>query len=107
MLFLAGSHAYPITRAIAATAAQAGFDGLLYTSYFSMLRTGAPALETIWGMSIRRFAEAAEYEKSDFISNIALFGRPISAGDVSVIGRNRLVIRRVSYEFNMGPVITT
>jgi hypothetical protein len=39
MLFLAGVHAYPITRSIAGSAKSKGYDGLVYPSYFSLLRT--------------------------------------------------------------------
>ncbi len=41
MLFLANEHAYPIAREIAKVVHKAGFDGIIYPSYFSLLRTGA------------------------------------------------------------------
>ena len=62
LLFLAPSHSYPITRAIATAAAQAGFDGILFPSHFSLLRTGQPFLQTAYGLSIRTFPGTAEYE---------------------------------------------
>ena len=40
MLFLAGLHSYDICREIAQAAHAAGYDGLIYPSYFSLLRTG-------------------------------------------------------------------
>jgi len=40
MLFLAGSHSYGISREIASAAERNGFDGLVYPSYFTLLRTG-------------------------------------------------------------------
>ncbi len=40
MLFLAGEHSYPITQDVFRAARSAGFDGLVYPSYFSMLRYG-------------------------------------------------------------------
>jgi hypothetical protein len=40
MLFLAGEHSYEIARDIAWAANANGFDGIIYPSYFSLLRTG-------------------------------------------------------------------
>ena len=40
MLFLAGNHAYAIIREIAQAAKKAGFNGLIYPSYFSLIRLG-------------------------------------------------------------------
>ena len=57
MLFLAGEHSYPITRAIAWAARCAGFDGLVYPSYFSMLRNGVKPFETTYGISHRRIPQ--------------------------------------------------
>jgi hypothetical protein len=104
MLFLAGDHAYPIARAIAAAARRAGFDGVIYPSYFSLLRTGGLPFETVLGMSQRRFPQAAEYERAKIIPNLAVFGRPLSDGTVSVRGINRLVLDRVEYGIRFGPV---
>ena len=39
MLFLAGEHSYTIVREIALAAQNVGFDGIIYPSYFSLLRT--------------------------------------------------------------------
>lgn len=105
MLFLAGSHSYDISRAIAEAAAARGFDGLIYPSYFSLVRTGAMPFETSFGISLRRFPGAAEYERTKIISNLALFGRPIAAGSIMVVGVNRLVITRVGYGISLGPVV--
>jgi hypothetical protein len=41
MLFLAGRHSYEISREISRAAYEHGFDGLVYPSYFTLLRTGA------------------------------------------------------------------
>ena len=49
MLFLAGEHSYPITRVLSLAARSAGFDGLVYPSYFSMLRNGVKPFETTYG----------------------------------------------------------
>jgi hypothetical protein len=104
MLFLAGKHAYPITRAIALAAHKAGFDGLAYPSYFSLLRTGRMPFQTVLGISQRKIPELAEYERRKTIRNLALFGRPIERGVVSVECVNRIVIRQVDYGLQFGPV---
>jgi hypothetical protein len=104
MLFLAQSHSYEISRAISFAAAANGFDGLIYPSYFSLMRTGGLPFETTYGISLRRMAAAAAYERSKIISNLALFGYPVARGDVAVTGINRLVINRVAYGISFGPV---
>jgi hypothetical protein len=104
MLFLAGKHSYEITREIARAAQVAGYDGLVYPSYFTLLRTGGMPFETTLGMSLRRISIAADFEKSKIIGNLALFGRPIEQGSVSVRCINRLILSRVAYGFLFGPV---
>ncbi len=103
LLFLAASHSYPITRDIAAAAHRAGMDGVLFPSYFSLLRTGEPFLETVHGLSTRVFAGAAEYEAAKIVENIALFGRPIADGRIAVACINRLYLRQASYDLGFGP----
>ena len=104
MLFLAGKHAYEITREIALAAHAAGFDGLVYPSYFSLVRTGGMAFETAYGLSHRRFESLRGRERAKMIPNLALFGRPIERG--RIVGRsiNKLVIRQVDYDVHFGPV---
>lgn len=104
-VFLAGSIAYPITRAIALAAQEAGFDGLIYPSYYSILMTGTMPFRTTYGISHRRIAGAQESEQSISLPNLALFGRPLEEGKVTVDSINRLVIRRVEYEYHFGPVV--
>jgi hypothetical protein len=105
MLFLAGPHAYEITRDIAGAARIAGFDGIIYPSYFSLLRLGGMPFESsVYGISNRRIPEFQKYEKAKTIPNLAIFGRPIKDGRISVRCMNRLIIRRVNYEFHFGPV---
>src|SRR5262245_52531696 len=55
MLFLAGAHSYEISREIAIAANAAGLDGIVYPSYFSVVRTGRTPIETAYGISLRRF----------------------------------------------------
>lgn len=103
MLFLAGEHAYPIARDIAVAARTLGFDGLIYASYFSLLRTGFMPFETAYGLSLRRFQSQAQHEKAKIIPNLAIFGRPIEAQDVEVRCINKVVLTCVDYGVQFGP----
>ncbi|SMF93450.1 RES domain-containing protein [Methylomagnum ishizawai] len=104
MLFMAGKHSYDITRAIALSAFEAGFDGLIYPSYFSLLRLGIMPLRTSYGISHRRIAELQTQEEEFSVPNLALFGRPIESGDLKLKCINKLVLSRVVYDFHFGPV---
>lgn len=104
MLFLAGKHSYKITRAIADAASSAGFDGIVYPSYFSLLRLGQMPFQTTYGISHRRFPQLQEYEQAKSIPNLALFGRPLSEGKITVTCINRIILSRVAYDFHFGPV---
>ncbi|WP_066739185.1 RES family NAD+ phosphorylase [Cupriavidus sp. D384] len=105
MLFLARSHSYDISRSISIAARDAGFDGIIYPSFFSLIRTGGHPFETTYGLSLRRYhPEAEEYAKAFTIPNFALFGRPIEAGSVRVECMNRLVLTQVGYRAHFGPV---
>ena len=104
MLFLAGKNSYDICRAIALTADEFGYDGLVYPSYFSLLQTGKVPFETTFGMSHRRLPKLAEQEQSKIVANLALFGRPVEQGRVEIRSINRLVLRKVQYDFHFGPV---
>jgi hypothetical protein len=104
MLFLAGSHSYPISRDIARAAHVAGYDGVIYPSYFSLLRTGAIPFETTYGISYRRVPRLAPFEKAKIIPNLALFGRPIKGCVVTVKCINKLILNKVEYGVHFGPV---
>lgn len=104
MLFFAASHSYEISRDIAKAVSQAGFDGLVYPSYFSQVRSGAMPFETAYGLSVRRFPDASRYAKGSVFSNAAIFGRPIDDGRLRVVGINRVVLHKVSYDIRFGPV---
>lgn len=103
MLFLAGKHSYRITRAISDAARLAGFDGIVYPSYFSLLRLGQMPFQTVYGISHRRIPQFQEHEQAKSVPNLALFGRPLAEGKVSVSCINRLILSRVSYDFHFGP----
>lgn len=102
-LFLAGKHSYSICREIAIKAKEMGFDGIIYPSYFSYIRTGAIPFDTILGISIRRFPQLKDYAKAQSIPNLALFGRPILENKVNVECINKLNINKVSYDISFGP----
>ena len=89
MLFLAGRHTYGICRQIATFARYTGFDGLVYPSYYTLARTGGMPFPTVYGLSGRRFPSQAEYIQATVIRNLALFGRPIAEGTVTVACINR------------------
>ncbi len=102
-LFLASKHSYPICRQIAFAAKEKGFDGLIYPSYFSYLRTGHIPFDTIYGISIRRFAELKHYAQSQSVPNVALFGRPVKEEKVKVECINKIIINQIRYDVSFGP----
>lgn len=104
MLFLARQHSYEIARQIATRARDEGFDGLIYPSYFSQLRTGVIPLRTTYGLSNRRIPEYQEIEEALSVPNYAFFGQPIDEGKINVRCINKMVISRVEYGFHFGPV---
>lgn len=104
MLFLAGKHSYEITRELALAAHTAEYDGFIYPSYFSLLRTGGMPFETAYGISYRRFPQLADREKSKTIPNLALFGRPIEQDLVDIRCINKLILNQVEYGIHFGPV---
>ena len=106
MLFLAGRHSYKIARAIADAARNAGFDGLVYPSYFSLLRLGQMPFQTVYGISHRRIPELQDHEQAKAIPNLALFGRPVQDGRVQVMCIDKLILSAVRYEFHFGPTGT-
>src|SRR5690606_24730649 len=92
LLFYAESHSYEISREIATEARKFGFDGIIYPSYFSSLRTGSYPTETIYGMSIRRFPQYKNIIENRIIPNVALFGRPIKEKKISVECINKVIL---------------
>lgn len=105
-LFLAGKHAYPICAHIARRIRKAGFDGIIYPSYFSNTRTGAIPFETINGQSIRYIQPLEEYAQSKTVPNLILFGRPVEEGKLIVHSINKLVINAIKYDLSFGPANT-
>lgn len=80
-LFSADAHSYPITREIALVAKAIGFDGIVYPSYFSLVKPNA-------------------------VANLAIFGRPIGSGAVGVQAINRPQLKSATYEVRMGPLFS-
>jgi len=103
-LFLAGKHSYSICRSIAKKIQEKGYDGLIYPSHFSYLRTGAIPFETIYGLSIRVIQDLQDYAQSQSVPNLILFGRPIKTNIINVDCINKIVINRISYDVTFGPV---
>lgn len=106
MLFLAGSISYDICRAIAVRAKEVGFDGVIYPSFFSMLRTGSRPFETSYGISLRRMSALHEYERAKIVGNLGLFGYPLAEKKIELISLNRLRLRKASYVYSFGPILT-
>lgn len=102
-LFLAGKHSYTICRQIAFAAKESGFDGLIYPSYFSYVRTGHIPFDTIYGISIRKLPELKDYAQSQSLPNLALFGRPVRENKVNVECINKVLINRIGYDISFGP----
>lgn len=103
MLFLAGKHTYGIIREIALAARKAGFDGLIYPSYFSLIRLGIMPFQTTYGISHRRFQPQQDHEESKAVPNLALFGRPVESRDIEIQCINRIVLKHVHYGYHFGP----
>lgn len=105
MLFLAKSHSYEISRDIAKAAQVAGFDGVVYPSFFSLIRAGGHPFETSYGLSLRRYhPEREKYANAFTVKNFALFGHPLQSGLVKVKSINRLIITQVGYQGHFGPI---
>ena len=105
MLFLAGEHSYSITQELSRSARSAGFDGVIYASYFSMLRNGVKPFETTYGISNRMIPQYKKFEETKLSANFAIFGRPIQEGLIDVSCINRVVLSSVFYSVHFGPVM--
>lgn len=103
MLFLSREHSYEISQTIARAAFEAGFHGIRYPSYFSLLRTGGMPFETVYGISLRRMPHLLDYERSKMVANLAIFGSPIREGRVQTHSIDRFVLSMVQYGGNFGP----
>ena len=103
-LFLAASHAYPITQKIALAAKENGFDGIIYPSYFSLLRLGIMPFKTTCVISNRIIPEYQNHGQQSAIASAAIFVHPIADGKLRLQCINRLVLSKVTYDVKFGPV---
>ncbi|MBZ5566214.1 MAG: RES family NAD+ phosphorylase [Acidobacteriia bacterium] len=80
-LFFPADHDYRITQELGERIAARGYEGILYPSGFSYVRS------------------ASAYP------NVALFGSPLASGAVILVSINRLCFRDIAYSCNLGPVV--
>ncbi len=78
-LLSAENDSYKILTLIAKSARKRGYDGILFSSYFSQL-------------------------KSNVVPNLALFGHPIRDGKMKLESINRLHLVEAGYKYSFGPV---
>jgi len=104
MLFLASQHAYKVLQKLSNFIRENGFDGIIYPSYFSMLKTGNIPFETVIGISNRRLNDFKAYEANKIVRSIALFGYPLRDSKLDVISMNKLLLNQVKYDFTMAPI---
>jgi len=102
-VFLAGERSYEICRQIALKAKENGFDGIIFPSFYSHIRTGTKPIETLYGLPIRQIPQLKNYASSQSIPNLALFGRPIREKRVKVECINKVIINKVIYQTSFGP----
>ncbi|MDX8572912.1 RES family NAD+ phosphorylase [Elizabethkingia sp. HX QKY] len=103
-LFLASENSYNICRKISKKIKKLGFDGIIFPSYFSYVRTGSIPLETIYGISLRKLKDFKQYSKKQIAPNIAIFGRPIKEKRLKVECINYIQISKIEYNLNFGTV---
>ncbi|MEC8887481.1 MAG: RES family NAD+ phosphorylase [Pseudomonadota bacterium] len=104
MLFLASKHSYGISQELSIYVSKKGFDGIIYPSYFSLIRTGEIPFPTVYGISTRKIALYQEYEKNRTIKNLAIFGNPIKDKYLTINNINKLYLNQISYSYGFGPV---
>lgn len=103
MLFLASKHSYEISKELSLYVNEKGFDGIIYPSFFSLVRTGKMPFQTVYGISTRKIPQYKEFEKSTTIRNLALFGSPVKDKKIDVKNINKLGLNRIIYDYQFGP----
>ena len=68
------------------------------------MRLGAIPFQTDYGTSLRRIPQFQQHEQGKIGSNLAISGRPIQPGKVTVTCINKITIDRVEYGFLFGPL---
>lgn len=87
MLFNAGKYAYDVIREISIAVKEAGFDRIVYPSYFRRIRS-----------------ETNISDKTIDSINLAIFGHPIRENKLKVVSIDRLILSGAKYEYSFGPV---
>ncbi len=103
MLFLASKHSYEISKELSVFVKENDFDGIIYPSFFSLVRTGKIPFSTVYGISTRKLPEFKNIEKSNTIRNLAIFGSPIKDKKIEVKNINKLGLNRIIYDYQFGP----
>lgn len=91
------------SRLIAAEAYRRGFDGVAYPSYFSRWQFGNPAFGTMLEDGGTYHLQFTPTKDEPLAMNYAIFGRPVLEERLRVVGINRLLLTKVSYDFQAGP----
>ena len=81
-IFRAEEHSYEICRKIAKFVFSQGYDGIIFPSYFSKIKT-------------------------ENIPNIALFNSPINEEKIKVSSIDRIKIDKIDYMYSFGPLLKT
>lgn len=79
--FQANQASYHLTQALSALTKRRGYDGLVYPSGMQCLN-----------------------RKTGQWSNVALFGAPVADGRLKVDSINKILVRNMQYDFDLGPV---
>lgn len=104
MLFMAGKHSYEISQDLAIEVKNAGYDGIIYPSYFTCVRSGENPFETAgFGISVRRFPAYQKIAGAFVVPNVCVFGNPVRDGRMFVKGINKVSLKRVLYDVQFGP----
>ena len=59
--------------------------------------------ESYLGLSNRSISELRPMEAAKMIPNLAIFGRPIQEGMLTVTCINRVILRKATYSIHFGP----
>ena len=68
-----------------------------------MQRNGVQPFESYSGLSNRSISELRPMEAAKMIPNLAIFGRPIQEGMLTVTCINRVILRKATYSIHFGP----
>ncbi|MBI2416437.1 MAG: RES family NAD+ phosphorylase [Ignavibacteriales bacterium] len=103
-LFLAQKNSYRISRRIAKMAADIGYGGIIYPSYFSLVKAGSETYQPYLEKSLKQIT-SLEKDNNRLMPNIAIFGCPIKSNKLFVDSINRIMMNKIMYDLTFGPVI--